>query len=478
MDVRTLYLIVGTVFFTTPLAILFTLRKHRDNGSTLWCISWFAMGVAALLIAARDSLPAVVSFHLAHIFMMISYVSRTASITFELSGVSQKWFRIIRIRVWIAVAYVTLFSVVYAIDTPDNTRIAMVHSFNFLTCIELLVLTFQLRNKLQNNGSLLIAAMAVLLAFGFGIRALGAASGVGGEGVFGEGIDQVLIMMSAIVGYILGNLGYLQIRTEQILLKNQQISEQLLDLKFLNAELDQVLEQKNSLLRQLSRSSGAAQSGVLISSLVHEIAQPLNALTLNAEYLRRKIEENHSESYLVAAADDLLSNISRVTETVSTVRALFSQKETLMAQMSLTQTVIEVLDLLEPQLTKSGIRLVRKIDQDAQIYGDQIQIRMVLMNLLHNAMDAMQNPGKDKQIVCSIQRTGAHVRLEVTDNGPGIASELSSRMWDLYASFKQGGSGIGLWLSRMIIEHHRGLITHSPINPSGAKFTIELPLTA
>lgn len=478
MDVRTLYLIVGTVFFVTPLAILFALRNNRDNGSTLWCVSWLAMGTSALMIAARGYVPEIITFHLAHFFLMLSYVSRTGSITYELCDTAQAWHRTIRIRVWIAALYMVTFSTLYAIGTPDHIRIAMVHCFQFLIFIEFLFLAFRLKKKLQNNGSLLIAAMATMLAFGFGIRAIGAASGVGGAGAFGQGIDQVVVMLCAIVGYICGNLGFLQIRTERILLKNQQISEQLQDQKDLNFELDRVLEQKNSLLRQLSRSSGAAQSGVLVSSLVHEIAQPLGALTLNAEYLQRKMRETHAESHLTAAADDLLANLARITETVSTVRSLFSQKETVLTQMDLTQTVIEVLDLLEPQLAKSGIRLTRQFDQNAHIYGDLIQIRMVLMNLMHNAINAMHHLGHDKAIVCSIQKSGSNVQLELADNGPGIPSELHARMWDLYASFKQGGSGIGLWLSRLIVEHHKGSIAYSPVNPSGAKFTIKLPLSA
>ena len=101
MDVRTLYSIVGVVFFITPIAVLYALRSYRDRAVWLWCGSWLAFGITALLIAARDLIPGFLSFHVAHIFFAGSYVARTVSITWELSDTRQAWRRSLTIRAYL-----------------------------------------------------------------------------------------------------------------------------------------------------------------------------------------------------------------------------------------------------------------------------------------------------------------------------------------------------------------------------------------
>jgi hypothetical protein len=190
MDVRTLYSIVGVVFFITPVAVLYVLRSHRDKAALLWCGSWLSFGITSLLIAARDLIPNFLSFHLAHLFLVMSYIGSTASITWELSETRQAWHRSIQARALVGAVYLVLFSLLFALDVSDRTRFLFVNAFSFAAFVEFFVLTIQLSCRLQNRGSLLISIMAAMFAFGFATRFLGVLFDAGEGGVFSQGIDQ------------------------------------------------------------------------------------------------------------------------------------------------------------------------------------------------------------------------------------------------------------------------------------------------
>jgi signal transduction histidine kinase len=476
MDVRTLYSIVGVLFFITPVAVLYVLRSHRDKAALLWCGSWLSFGITSLLIAARDLIPSFLSFHLAHLFLVVSYIGRTASITWELSETRQAWHRSIQARALIGAVYLVLFSLLFALDVSDRTRFLFVNAFSFATFVEFFVLTIQLSRRLQNRGSLLISIMAAMFAFGFATRFLGVLFDAGEGGVFSQSIDQTVVFLSAIVGYICGNFGFLQIRIERMLISSQQALDRLKDATALNAELDRVLAVKNDLLSKLSRSSGAAQSGVLVSAIVHEITQPLGALTLNAEFLRRKIAEGAAPPNLSAVLDDLLASLRRINEAVDSVRQIFMRKEPSWEAVDLGKLLREIIDLVHIQAKQDRIELSGEICNGIIISGHMIQLRMVFLNLLQNAIAALRENSGGRRIIIRLEQREDTAVISIADNGPGIAAELAPRIWELYVSEKPAGTGIGLWLSRLIVEHHHGSIQYSKLGLGGAEFVIRLPL--
>jgi two-component system sensor kinase FixL len=301
--------------------------------------------------------------------------------------------------------------------------------------------------------------------------------GAGGAGPLGQGIDQTIILLSTMVGYIFGNFGFLQIRVERMLSARQQALQRLKDVTDLNAELDRVLAAKNELLSKLSRSSGAAQSGVVVGAIVHEITQPLGALTLNAEFLRRKISEDIATTDLQKVSDDLLASLRRINAVVDSVRQIFMQKESFREAVDLGKLLRETSDSVLLQLSQDRIALSQKIQDGIAISGQMIQLRMVFLNLMQNAISALKENAGKREIAIRLDQCDGMAVISVTDNGPGIAPELAPRIWDLYVSERPSGTGIGLWLSRLIVEHHHGTIYYSQSALGGAEFTVRLPLT-
>lgn len=278
------------------------------------------------------------------------------------------------------------------------------------------------------------------------------------------------------MGYICGNFGFLQIRIERMLISSQQALDRLKDATALNAELDRVLAVKNDLLSKLSRSSGAAQSGVLVSAIVHEITQPLGALTLNAEFLRRKIAEGAAPPNLSAVLDDLLASLRRINEVVDSVRQIFMRKEPSWEAVDLGKLLREIIDLVHIQAKQDRIELSGEICNGIIISGHMIQLRMVFLNLLQNAIAALRENSGGRRIIIRLEQREDTAVISIADNGPGIAAELAPRIWELYVSEKPAGTGIGLWLSRLIVEHHHGSIQYSKLGLGGAEFVIRLPL--
>ncbi len=476
MDVRTLYSLIGVIFFITPIAMFYALRSHRDHVVWLWCGSWLAFGITVLLVAVRDAIPAFLSFHIAHLFFAVSYVARTASITWELSDTQQVWRRGITIRALIGSVYVLTFSLLVAFDVSERIRLSFVQICGFASFVELFILTTQLSRRLQNRGSLLITLMAALMAVGFAIRLLGLFFDADGGGPLSPRFDQTIMVIAAVVGYICGNFGFLQIRVERMFSARQQALEQLKAATGLNAELDRVLNAKNELLNKLSRSSGAAQSGVVVSAIVHEITQPLGALMLNAEFLRRKISEAKAPPNLLTVSDDLLASLGRVNQVVDSVRQIFMHNDSSQEAVDVGRLLRETSDSVVAQTTQDRIVLSVEIPDGIVISGQMIQLRMVFLNLLQNAISAVNENTGERNISIRLEQREDAAVVSFADNGPGIGAELAPRIWDLYVSERPAGTGIGLWLSRLIVEHHQGSIQYSRSALGGAEFTVRLPL--
>ncbi len=147
----------------------------------------------------------------------------------------------------------------------------------------------------------------------------------------------------------------------------------------------------------------------------------------------------------------------------------------------------EVIELVEPSLQAKGISLQKNYQSNPLIFGDAIQIQQVLINILNNAIDAItaidaiatSTAGKptNRIIRVGIAQNEQFAILTVQDSGPGITPNLLPTIFELYKTTKLHGLGVGLWLSKTIMDAHHGSITASNSHSGGAVFEIQIPLS-
>jgi len=241
-------------------------------------------------------------------------------------------------------------------------------------------------------------------------------------------------------------------------------------------------EMKNqigTLKSQVWHADRVARVQTLGSSLAHELRQPLAAILANAEAgLRLLAREEAAPSEMRDILQDIVRDNSRAIKTIEGLREMLRQGSSTRVRLLLGDLVSEVLDYLQGEVRRRGVVCERSLDPSCFVVVDKVQIGQVIMNLVMNALDAMEDrPIGQRQLLISVQPAEAgRVYLTVRDSGSGLPPEASERIFEGFFSTKARGLGMGLALSRSIIEAHGGHIWATNNPEGGATVQFVLPL--
>ena len=247
------------------------------------------------------------------------------------------------------------------------------------------------------------------------------------------------------------------------------------ELLLLRAEL----EEAKSQLVQLAR---AVSLGPVAAAIAHEISQPLSGIVINASACLRMLAASPPD--VEGARETMrrtLRDSSRTAEIVARVRAHFARKEPTVENVDLNAAIRETVDLSLRELQREHVDPVVELDEGLPLVaGDAVQLQQVIMNLLRNAADAMRGVSNRHRrvLVRSSRQWDNRVCVSVRDTGVGLEAETSERLFHPFYSTKSGGMGIGLAISRSIIEGHGGQLWAEANDGPGATFAFSLPLTA
>lgn len=219
--------------------------------------------------------------------------------------------------------------------------------------------------------------------------------------------------------------------------------------------------------------------GEIAASIAHEVNQPLSAIVTNANACTRWIHAQPSNLEKVAASiESIVDDANRASEIINRVRALSTRAEVKKAWIEINAIVREVLALMQTQFRENRITVRMNLSNDPlMIFGDRIQIQQVVLNLLVNAIEAMNSvPNNSREIRVNSSKSNTRgVTVTIEDTGIGIDPGSVSHLFDAFHSTKSDGMGIGLSICRSIIEAHGGHIWAAPTNPRGATFCFTLP---
>jgi signal transduction histidine kinase len=248
-------------------------------------------------------------------------------------------------------------------------------------------------------------------------------------------------------------------------------------------DLSALLTEREEIIRQLTLSNKSAGMGALVASFAHELNQPLTANLLHAELIQAKLEEAERHQsmppigILTKVAGDMVQDTQRAANIIRKLRNLFRMSRGEYSALNLDELVQDVLELVRSKMKQSDIALTVELDANLRLYGDTTQLQQVILNLLNNAIDALTDSGCVKpQLRIRGKIADDHLELEVEDNGHGIAPERSDDVFSLFKTSKSQGMGVGLWLSRSIVEVHGGRLTFQSEPDRRTVFTLRLPL--
>lgn len=220
--------------------------------------------------------------------------------------------------------------------------------------------------------------------------------------------------------------------------------------------------------------------GELSGSLAHELNQPLGAILHNAEAARLLLERDPPDLVeLRAIVGDIQADDRRAGAIIERMRALLKRKSLELQQVSLQALVNEVLTLVRGDALARGVAVDARVPETLPpILADRVQLSQVLLNLLVNGIDAVSaSSNGTRRVAIEARATDAHtIEVAVADSGNGILPDMLPKVFEPFVTTKPNGLGIGLAVSRTIVEAHGGRLWAQNVVTSGAVFTFTLPL--
>jgi PAS domain S-box-containing protein len=244
-----------------------------------------------------------------------------------------------------------------------------------------------------------------------------------------------------------------------------------------------VFEETLSKVRsELAHMARVTSLGALTASIAHEVNQPLSGIITNANTCLKMLAADPPN---VAGAQETARRTvrdgNRAADVIKRLRVLFGKQEATSEPVDLNEAVREVIALSWSDLQRSRAVVRSELTDDLPpVIGDRVQLQQVILNLLLNAADAMSGVEERPRLVSirTEREEEGRVRLTVQDAGVGLDSQAMARLFDAFFTTKNEGMGIGLSISRTIIDNHGGRLWAEPNDGPGAQFAFSVPCAA
>jgi len=250
-------------------------------------------------------------------------------------------------------------------------------------------------------------------------------------------------------------------------------------------ELEMRVQERTAALQEvqseLTHVTRVMTLGELTASIAHEVNQPLAAIVTNGNATLRWLggaTPNLSEAR--QAVERIIKDSYRASAVISRIRTLVKKTPPRNDLVDLNEVIVEVFALAQNEARRNRVALKQQLKQDLpHVHGDRVQLQQVILNLIINGLEAIaKSKNGTRELSVMSDREEDKVRIAVSDSGEGLDSANLERVFDAFFTTKPDGMGMGLAISRTIIESHGGKLWASSNSPHGAVFQFTLPTNA
>jgi PAS domain S-box-containing protein len=230
---------------------------------------------------------------------------------------------------------------------------------------------------------------------------------------------------------------------------------------------------------ELAHINRVTTMGELTASMAHEVNQPIAAAVTDANTcLRWLMRDQPDVQEAREAASRVTKDATRAGEIISRIRLMFKKGTPERALVDVNDVIREMIVLLRSEMTRYSISVRTELADLPPVMADRIQLQQVLMNLMSNGIDAMKDVDETRElIICSQHAEDEQLMISVRDTGKGLPSQQADQIFNAFFTTKPQGTGMGLRISRSIVESHGGRLWSVDNSPRGAIFHLTLPTT-
>jgi PAS domain S-box-containing protein len=245
-------------------------------------------------------------------------------------------------------------------------------------------------------------------------------------------------------------------------------------------ERKQAEEALHQAQKDVARINRITTMGELTASLAHEVKQPIAAAVTDANTCVRWLSRDDPDvEEAREAASRVVKDATRAAEIITRVRQLFKKGTPEQALIDVNEIIREMIVLLGSDATRYDVSIQTELAKDLpQVMGDRVQMQQVLMNLMTNSIDAMKDLDGTRELIISSQAEDGQLMISVSDTGVGLPPKQADQIFDAFFTTKPQGTGMGLRISRSIVESHGGRLWAADNSPRGASFHLTLPIKA
>lgn len=295
-----------------------------------------------------------------------------------------------------------------------------------------------------------------------------------GAGLFSNLV--FLVATGAVV--VAGSHVHCRMRLEEFC-RRERLRRQKMVLRQSTIELQQILDELRETEGQLIQSGKMASLGQLSAGVIHEIGNPLNHSNQALFLLRRRLRQFPEDDMIREAVEDIQDSVDRMKEIVRELREFSHKKSEVLTEFSVRESAEVAIRMLGKEIDDHEVGIELRVEEGLLVSGVKNQVAQVLINLVHNAIQAMAkvDTGRRNLIVISASERDGKVALSILDNGPGIPEKIREKIFDPFFTTKEAGEGTGLGLSICfrILEAHRGGIQVKSDGATYTEFIVMLP---
>jgi len=488
LDTQTTIFMTCFVYLILHGAIWLALQEYRSYQVKLWCASGMLSGMAVVLLSMRGLVPEFLFLYVAQLLMLAGNGGRMVALRMYLLPEPQN--RVYWVYGLASTVYFVLFVYLTAVLKADWGALLLFNAFYAVLCIDYFRIGLQLHRKRKSLGANLLMWGGLILSFSLGMRTIGVALGGSIDELYQPSWHQAIMVVGQFMSITLCNVAFLRIFLEIAEQKKMALAHELTltneradEIQRTSLILKQLLEEREEIIRQLTLFNKTAGMGALVASLAHELNQPLSVIQTNAGMIELVLNDHESKLDQDPRIDKAMTGLRkanhRAATIISTLRNMFGSGRKTISSFDFNELVNDVLLLCQPTFNRQGIQVQIQLHSEALIFtGDKSQLQQVLLNLITNAIEAFPATFEDlKKITIQTNIESNRIVMSVADNGVGISPEIEAVVFELLRTNKESGMGIGLWLSKTIIDSHQGSISFTTQVNQGTRFVMTLPLT-